>query len=94
MRLKTKKIPLRMCLGCRVMMPKKELTRIVKNQAGEIRLDNTGKMAGRGAYICKKNECLELCIKNKALNKAFEMNVDKQVYETLKEELEKLDAGQ
>ena len=55
--MKTKKIPLRMCLGCNEMKPKRELIRVVKNKDGELFVDLTGKLNGRGAYICKNREC-------------------------------------
>ena len=55
--MKTKKIPMRMCLGCGEMKPKRELIRVVKSKEGDISLDLTGKKSGRGAYICKSVEC-------------------------------------
>ena len=51
--MKTKKIPMRMCLGCGEMKPKRELIRVVKSKEGDISLDLTGKKSGRGSYICK-----------------------------------------
>lgn len=57
--MKTKKIPMRMCLGCGEMKPKRELIRVVKSKEGDISLDLTGKKSGRGAYICKSVECFE-----------------------------------
>ena len=59
----TKKIPLRQCIGCIEMKPKKELIRVVKNKEGEISLDLIGKAAGRGAYLCNNPECLKKAIK-------------------------------
>ena len=56
----------------------------MKNQSGEIKLDKTGKLPGRGAYICDKSECLELAIRSKKLEKAFETKIEKSVYESLK----------
>ena len=88
--MKSKKIPMRMCLGCREMKPKKELIRIVRTQDQTIRLDATGKMNGRGAYVCRNQQCLAACVKSKMLNKAFEMQVDESLYEQLREELEAL----
>jgi len=79
-----KKIPMRMCLSCREMTPKKQLLRIVKSPEGTIFVDNTCKSNGRGAYICKSKECIEKCIKQKMLNKQFECQIDQQVYEALK----------
>ena len=55
--MKQKKVPMRMCLGCGEMKPKKELIRVVRNKEGETSLDLTGRKAGRGAYICKDIEC-------------------------------------
>ena len=57
--MKTKKISMRMCLGCGEMKSKRELIRVVKSKEGDISLDLTGKRSGRGAYICKSVECLE-----------------------------------
>ena len=51
-----KKVPLRMCVGCGEMKPKKEMIRVVQTTEGEISLDATGKKNGRGAYICKNPE--------------------------------------
>ena len=79
----TKKIPMRMCLSCREMTPKKQLLRIVKNAEGNIFVDDTFKANGRGAYLCKSKECIQKCIKQKMLNKQFECAVDAEVYEAL-----------
>ena len=56
---KTKNIPMRMCIACREMKPKQEMTRVVRNAEGEISLDPTGKAPGRGAYVCDNEECLK-----------------------------------
>lgn len=87
-RLKQKKVPLRMCLGCQEMKPKRELIRIVKNKENEISIDATGKKQGRGAYICKSPECFEKARKGKRLEKAFETKIDEDIYEMLKQQLE------
>ncbi len=78
-----KKIPLRMCIGCRQMKPKAELDRIVKTPTGEIVIDKTNKLAGRGAYICKCTDCLKKAEKTNALAHTFSMAVDKQIYSNL-----------
>ena len=77
---KTKKIPMRMCIACREMKPKSEMTRVVKNANGEIFADPTGKAAGRGAYICASPACLNMLSKKKLLHKAFSVNVSEEVY--------------
>ncbi len=79
-----KKIPSRTCIGCGTQKSKTELIRIVKTQSGEIKLDKTGKLPGRGAYICDKSECLNLAISSKKLEKTFETKIEESVYESLK----------
>jgi len=81
-----KKIPMRMCVGCRQMCSKKDLIRIVRSADGQIHMDLTGKAAGRGAYLCKEAQCLEKAIKIKALERAFEQKIEDDLYEQLKEE--------
>ena len=83
-----KKIPMRMCVGCREMRRKKELLRIVRTPEEEIRVDKTGKASGRGAYICPKAECLEKAQKIRALERALEHKVGAEVFLRLKEEIE------
>ena len=85
--MKIKKIPLRQCIACMISKPKKELVRIVKSKEGEIKLDPTGKAAGRGAYICNEIECLKKAQKKKALHKAFQQDVTEAIYHQLSEEL-------
>lgn len=79
-----KKIPQRTCMGCNVKKDKKELIRIVKNKSGEINVDKTGKMQGRGAYICNDVKCLDSVIKSKRLEKALEATIDEDVYQKLR----------
>lgn len=78
-----KKIPMRQCIGCGEMKPKKELIRVVKTMEDEIIIDKTGKKNGRGAYICSSRECLEKSIKNHGLERAFKMKIDNSVYDLL-----------
>jgi len=85
---KKKKIPLRMCLGCQEMKPKKELIRIVRASSdGEIKIDMTGKLAGRGSYICRDVLCLEKAYKTKRIEKALEKAVSPHIYEELRKEI-------
>ena len=83
-----KKIPMRQCLGCREMKPKKELVRIVRSPEGDIDLDVKGKASGRGAYICPNADCLKKAIKAKAIEKAFETSIPQEIYERLKTRME------
>lgn len=83
-----KKIPLRMCIGCREMKPKAELYRIVKKPDGEIVIDKTNKLSGRGAYVCKCGECLKKAEKTNALAHTFSVKVDKEIYQALVGECE------
>ena len=81
--IKQKKIPQRKCIACQERDSKKGLTRIVKTKEGEIFLDPTGKANGRGAYICKNKDCVDLVIKKRLLNRAFKSNLDSEVYSQL-----------
>ncbi len=87
-----RKIPMRMCTGCREMKPKGTLIRIVKTPEGEIRLDATGKLNGRGAYVCRSVECLKKAQKSGALPRAFGADVPESVFAALETELS--NAGQ
>ena len=79
-----KKIPMRMCVSCREMQPKKELVRVVRTPEGAVVLDTTGRANGRGAYLCKKSTCLEKAIKSRALERALETKIDAETYDTLR----------
>ncbi|MBS7307211.1 MAG: YlxR family protein [Eubacteriales bacterium] len=83
-----KKIPMRMCVGCREMKPKRELIRVVRSQDGNVTVDFTGKAAGRGAYVCRSVECLERAIKTRGLDRALEHKIEDTVFLQLKEELQ------
>ncbi len=83
-----KKIPMRQCLGCREMKPKKELIRVVRSPEGTISLDFRGKAPGRGAYLCRSGECLKKAVKSKALERAFSAQIPAEVYERLEREME------
>lgn len=83
-----KKIPMRQCLGCREMKPKRELIRAVRSPEGDISLDFKGRAPGRGAYICPDPECLKKAIKGRALERVFSSQIPQEVYDILKEELE------
>lgn len=86
-----KKIPLRMCIGCRQMKPKAELDRIVKKPDGEIIIDKTNKVSGRGAYICKCGDCLKKAEKTNALSHTFSQSVNGEIYSRLAKERDAAD---
>ena len=79
-----KKLPQRTCIGCSTKQNKQDLIRIVKNKDGQIHVDPSGKMEGRGTYICKKAECLEKAVKSKRILKYFELKIGDDTYENLK----------
>ena len=83
-----KKIPQRMCLGCREHKPKKELVRIVRSPEGEISVDLTGRKNGRGAYVCKSVECLKRARKIRSISKALDCEISDEVFEQLLVEIE------
>lgn len=76
---------MRMCIACRQMQDKRNLLRIVKDKTEGISIDLTGKKNGRGAYICKNEECLKKSIKQKSFNKAFQANIDDSIYSQIQE---------
>lgn len=82
-----KKIPLRKCTGCSEMKPKKELVRVIKTAEDEIVMDLTGKMNGRGAYVCRSEECLKKAIKTKAIERSLGIKISESIYDELKKEL-------
>lgn len=86
-----KKIPLRKCIGCGEQKGKKELMRVIKSAEGDISLDVTGKKNGRGAYVCKNEECLKLARKNKGLERSFKMQIPNEVYDLLEEEFKSIE---
>lgn len=83
-----KKIPMRQCLGCREMKPKRELIRVVRSPEGEISLDFGGRANGRGAYVCPNGDCLRKAVKARALERAFSAQIPPEVYERLQSEME------
>lgn len=74
-----------MCIVCKEEKPKRELLRIVATDSG-LTLDTTGKLNGRGAYICNNDDCINKCQKTKALNKAFKRNIAVEEYDKIKEQ--------
>lgn len=85
--MKARKIPMRMCLGCQVMKPKKELIRVVRTPEGTVELDPSGKRNGRGAYICPQVDCFKAAVKGKRFQKALEIDLSQQVIEELERKL-------
>lgn len=83
--LKQRKTPLRMCVGCREMKPKRELIRAVRSPEGTVSLDPTGKKSGRGAYVCMSAECLRRALKQKQLDRALEAKLDEQAVAALEQ---------
>lgn len=83
-----KKIPMRQCTGCREMLPKRDLIRVVKSPENEISLDFKGKAQGRGAYVCKNPECLKKAIRSKALERSLEISIPEEIYAQLNEQME------
>lgn len=81
--MKKKRIPLRKCVACNENKPKGQLIRVVKNKEGHLNIDSTGKMNGRGAYICSNMECLEKAKKNKGLNRALKIEIPDEIYDKL-----------
>ncbi len=81
-----KAVPVRTCIACRLEKPKRELVRVVKTPEGEIRLDLSGKLAGRGAYVCNDAACIRKLGQKKLLARAFSMPVESEIYARIEEE--------
>ncbi len=87
--IKKRKIPLRICIGCQEKMPKKELVRVVRSPEGNVVLDLTGKKAGRGAYICAREDCFKKAVKGKRLEKNLQQPISDQLIAEISEALNK-----
>ena len=83
-----KKIPMRQCMGCRERREKREMIRVVRGTDGHVGLDFSGKLNGRGAYICPNMECLKKARKSKALDRSLEVEIPEEVYDRLQGEME------
>ncbi len=88
-----KKLPMRQCVGCREMKPKRELVRVVRSAQGEISLDFRGKAPGRGAYVCPDPACLKKAVRSRALERALSAAIPQEVYDGLLESMEAGGAG-
>lgn len=87
--MKQRRIPLRTCIITKEQLPKQDLLRIVRTKEGEVLVDETGKVNGRGAYIKKDLEVLEKAIKGKALERKLEIKIDDSVYDEIRKAIEK-----
>ena len=88
-----KKIPQRQCMGCRERKAKKELIRVVRTTDGAVMLDFSGKLNGRGAYLCPSAACLKKAQKAKALERSLETEIPDEVYARLSKEMEETPIG-
>ena len=82
-----KKIPQRQCMGCRERKAKREMIRVVRGTDGNVSLDFSGKLNGRGAYICPQMECLQKARKAKSLERSLEVPIPQEVYDRLEQEM-------
>ena len=82
-----KKIPMRKCVGCGEMKPKKELMRILKTENGEFVVDAAGMKNGRGAYLCRSLSCFQNAVKSRGLERSFKQEIPQEVYDRLEKEM-------
>lgn len=78
-----KKVPMRMCVGCRAMKPKRELLRVVVAKDGAVFVDEKGKANGRGAYVCMDADCLKRTEKSRALQRALNCEMPAELFAAL-----------
>lgn len=90
--MKTKKIPSRICVGCKEAKEKKGMVRIVRTPEDTVCLDETGKLNGRGAYLCRNAGCLQLAIKSKGLERSLKAHIPEEILASLKEEMDAIEA--
>ena len=88
-----KKIPQRQCMGCRERKDKKAMLRVVRGTDGVVTLDFSGKLNGRGAYVCPDPECLKKAQKSKALERCLETSIPQEVYDRMVQEMEAVNRG-
>ena len=88
-----KKIPQRQCMGCRERKDKRDLIRVVRSPEGTVSLDFSGRLNGRGAYLCPNPDCLKRAIRSKALERSLETEIPEEVYERLTREMEECSHG-
>ena len=86
---KERKLPERRCTGCGEHFPKNTLVRVLRTPEGEIVLDTTGKRSGRGAYICKRSECLKKARKSRRIEQSLESVISPEIYERMEEEIDR-----
>ena len=84
---KPRKIPMRMCVGCREMKPKMSLLKVVKPKEGDAHIDRVGKAPGRGAYVCPDIECLKKAQKTRALERALDAKIEADVFQALEADI-------
>lgn len=82
-----RKVPLRKCVGCGEMKPKKELLRILRTEEDQFIIDATGKKNGRGAYLCCSRTCFDKAVKSKGLERSFKQSIPAETYERLEKEM-------
>ncbi|MBR6164617.1 MAG: YlxR family protein [Clostridia bacterium] len=92
--MKPRKIPMRMCVGCREMKEKLDLIRVVRSPEGAVFLDPTGKKSGRGAYVCRNAECLKRAIRQKQLERQLEITLPEETVSALNEEMAALNTAE
>ena len=86
----SKHVPQRTCVGCRAIRPKREMVRIVRTPDGGVEIDETGKMSGRGAYLCRRQECWDIALKKDRLQHALKTSLTDEERATLEEFAHKL----
>ena len=86
-----KKIPSRQCVGCRESRTKRELIRVIRTPEGQVALDETGRMNGRGAYLCRRVECLQKARRSRGLERSLKVTIPEEIYDRLEEELKNID---
>ena len=85
-----RRIPQRTCIACRRVDAKRQLVRVVRTSTGGVAIDATGKIAGRGAYICADPACWNAALKRGAIERALRVTLTEADRATLHEYAQRL----
>jgi predicted RNA-binding protein YlxR (DUF448 family) len=88
-----RRVPMRMCIACRTSRPKAELLRVVRTPSGAIEVDATGRAAGRGAYVCRRAECVELVGRKDVMRRALGQPLPQQATEQMRDAVGEIESG-
>ncbi|HLJ60430.1 MAG TPA: YlxR family protein [bacterium] len=82
---RVRKVPQRQCVACGRTRGKRDLVRVVRTPAGDVRVDVTGRLAGRGAYVCPEPDCVDRAVRDGRLAGVLEQPLPDGLLDALRE---------